>query len=255
MQSNSRNEYSTKTLKICSIILKILAVPLFFMSLMICFAFPVVGIIGCLFALMLFFAAGKTAKEAQQTINSESAYTAQLNSPLNNYVIIDFETTGLNPKTDRIIEVGAIKVRNGEIVDTYETYVNPLKHITKRVTDINGISDDTVVDAPLENDVLPEIGNFISGEIIVGYNINFDLNFLKAALDRYNVDFVPGITVDVLRLARKHITGVENYKLETVMKVLEPDFVQAHRALRDCCATKKVLDYIKQNKSINELIQ
>lgn len=200
--------------------------------------------------LLLFLASGY-----KKVIDEKIEYESHLNAPLTDYVIIDFETTGLNSKTDRIIEIGALKVANGEIADTYSTYVNPMKHITKRVTDMNGISDSTVSDAPIESDILPEFAKFIEGSVLVGYNVNFDLNFLTNMSDRCNADFTPGCTVDVLKLVRNHIAGLENYKLETVMKLIEPNFIQEHRALRDCCATKKVLDYVSENKSLRELMQ
>lgn len=246
MQKKTIDDYSASELKIFYTTFSVIA--------------TIMAIIGLallpfgLFFIVIGFAFFCQASRYKKAMKETLSYENKLKEELKDYVIIDFETTGLNPKSDRIIEIGAIKVRNNEIVDTYSTFVNPMKHIAKRITDINGISDETVVDAPFEKDVLPEIGQFITGEIIVGYNITFDLSFLSAALDRYAVDFVPGITVDVLKLARKHIAGVENHKLETVMKIMEPNYVQEHRALRDCCAIKKMLDYLKQNAPICELL-
>lgn len=247
MENKNFHDFSIKQLQVTRIFAIIVAAILIIVG---CTLMPfgiVLIVIGAAFLI--------AASSYKKAINEKTEYETNLNAPLTNYVIIDFETTGLNPKTDRIIEVGALKVANGEIVDKYSTYVNPMKHITKKVTDLNGISDATVSDAPLENDIILELCEFLSSEILVGYNINFDLTFLNAATERHGIGFIPGCTVDVLKLVRSSDLNLENHKLETVMKLIEPDFIQKHQAIEDCYSTKKILDYIGINKPIRELMQ
>ena len=163
------------------------------------------------------------------------------NIPITEYIIFDFETTGLNPRTDRVIEIAAMKVRNKQIIDTFESFVNPKKNITKIITEINGITNEMVMDAPTEEAIFPLFANYINNQTITAYNVNFDISFLDSALKRIgvaiNVDYF-----DSLKIARNIFSGVPNYKLETIMRTLIPNYIQRHRALQDCYAVKNILD-------------
>ena len=172
----------------------------------------------------------------------EQLKIADDNEPITDYVIIDFETNGLNPKSNRIIEIGAVKVSNKEVVDTFETFVNPMRNITKKITDINGITNEMVMDAPTEDVILPEFIEFVKDLPITAYNISFDLNFFEAALNRMNNHIESVLCFDALKIARANYPELPNHKLETVMQHLYPGFEQPHRALQDCFAVKHILD-------------
>lgn len=194
----------------------------------------VILIMGSLISLLML----KSEKKKKQ-INEE------MKKPILDYVIIDCETTGLNPKSNRIIEIAALKVSNGEVVDRFSTLINPQKNVTRKITQMTGITNEMLMDAPFEEDVIVDFINFIDGNVIIGYNVNFDLNFLKETLNRMNR--VIGIVhyVDMLKIARKRVEGVDDYRLETVVKKINPDFQQSHRALDDCSATKIIVNALK----------
>lgn len=164
------------------------------------------------------------------------------NPEISDYVIFDFETTGLNPKSDRIIQIGAVKIVHGEVVAKYSTYVNPMKNITKKITEINGITNEMVMDAPTEDVALPEFMEFIKKLPITAYNLSFDLNFLVAALDRIETDLGVIGCFDSLMIAKKEYPELPNHKLETVVKSISPNYCQNHDALDDCFAVKEILD-------------
>jgi len=95
------------------------------------------------------------------------------------YVVFDVETTGLSPmRGDRIIEIGAIKTKNNQVVDTLESFINPERLIPLEAQRVNNISDDMVKDAPCAGDILPQMIDFIGGACLVGHNLKFDLDFL-----------------------------------------------------------------------------
>ena len=200
----------------------------------------IVGLLTCCFGvgvILIFIGIGY--------IHSSNAYKREMESrrPLEDYIIFDLETTGLNPNSDKIIEVGAIKIVGGEVADTFSSFINPMKNISKRATAINGITNEMVQDAPIETDIIPEFGRFLVGYALVAYNINFDLGFLNAALQRCGMQLNPGGTIDALKVSKQYFHNIENYKLGTVVKAIDPDYEQTHRALDDCYAIKKILDH------------
>ena len=97
---------------------------------------------------------------------------------INNYVCVDLETTGLNPKTDRIIEIGAVKVRNGVVTDTFETLVNPGRRLEERIVTLTGIRDDMLQEQPSIREVLPDFLSFAGEDILLGHSVLFDFAFL-----------------------------------------------------------------------------
>ncbi len=183
-------------------------------------------------------------------MNSTNITPTFNNFPISDYVIIDFETTGLNPKTDRIIEIGALKIHNGEIADKFSTLVNPMKNIPKRITELTGITTDMLLDATFEEPAITDLVNFINKLPITSYNIDFDLTFFRETLNRINSVVLCNCmskvqSFDTLKIARQYFVNLENYRLETVMQSIEPDFIQTHRALDDCFSVKKILDNVQ----------
>src|SRR5262249_21157693 len=94
------------------------------------------------------------------------------------FVVLDTETTGLRPGPDRVIEVAAVRVRNGEIVDSFQSLINPGRPLPPFIVRFTGISQDMLQDAPMAREVMPDLLQFIDGAILVGHNLGFDLNFL-----------------------------------------------------------------------------
>ena len=100
---------------------------------------------------------------------------------ISDYVALDVETTGTDPRWDEIIQIGAARVRDGSITAQYETLVNPGFEIDDYISELTGITNEMLSTAPTLNDVLPDVQNFIDKDIIVGHNVNFDINFLYDA--------------------------------------------------------------------------
>ena len=120
------------------------------------------------------------------------------------YVSIDLETTGLNPKRDRIIEIGAIRVEQGQIVEEFSTFVDPGRKLEERITELTGIRDEDLADAPQLDEVFPKLLEFMGELPLLGHSILFDYSFLKkAAVDR-KITFERS-AVDTLQIARKYL--------------------------------------------------
>ncbi len=120
------------------------------------------------------------------------------------YVSRDLETTGLNPKRDRIIEIGAIRVEQGQIVEEFSTFVDPGRKLEERITELTGIRDEDLADAPQLDEVFPKLLEFMGELPLLGHSILFDYSFLKkAAVDR-KITFERS-AVDTLQVARKYL--------------------------------------------------
>lgn len=162
------------------------------------------------------------------------------------YVVFDFETTGLNcANGDEIIEIGAAKVRDGKIIETFATLVKPSISIPEEATKINNITNDMVKDAPTINLVLPDFFKFCDDAVLVAYNIDFDFGFLAIAAKKQGYNFCHK-QIDAYALARNTIKGLKNYKLITVAEYFGVDLKDAHRAVEDAVATAKV--FVKMQK-------
>jgi len=156
------------------------------------------------------------------------------------YVVLDFETTGLRAGADQIIQVGAVKYINHERVETMNQLVNPNRPISARITSLTGITNHAVRNKPTINTVIYELIEFIDDLPIVAHNAAFDMGFLYA-LDQ--TVKIPSYTViDTLKLARKAINHTPNYKLTTLAQYLKLEH-HAHDALGDCLVTAKIYQY------------
>lgn len=161
----------------------------------------------------------------------------------NDYVVFDTETTGLNHNTDKVIEMSLLKVSGGKIVDEYCTLVNPEMHIPSRSTKIHGICDDDVKDAPHYDEVGGQMVDFLGNCLIVGHNVKFDLGFLGGLLE--NVVLPEDLTwryVDTIPMAKAAYPGMEDYKLQTLVKTLGIETAGAHRAHADTLATRELFE-------------
>ena len=155
------------------------------------------------------------------------------------YVVFDLETTGFSPETNRIIEIGAVKVQNGKIVDKFSTFVNPQVPIPFRIEQLTSINDSMVIDAPVIADILPEFMKFCEGCVMVAHNADFDMSFIKKNCQRLNIDCKPTI-VDTVALARVLLPNLNRFKLDTVAKALGVSLENHHRAVDDAGCTAEI---------------
>lgn len=160
------------------------------------------------------------------------------------YVMIDIETTGLKPNNDEIIELSAIRIRDHQITQTFSTLVQPNQPISAFITNLTGITNDMVMTAPKIIQALPEFLGFLEEDIILGYNVKFDLSFIyDTAVSLYNAP-IRNDYLDVLTIARKLVTGTPNHKLGTMAKFYGISYQGAHRGLNDCFITVAVYNQL-----------
>ena len=177
------------------------------------------------------------------------------------FSVIDVETTGLSAKSNHIIEIGIVKVKNLKIIDRYETLVNPGTTIPSFITQFTGISNEDVFDAPYFEDVLEEIKEFVDDSIISGHNFSFDSSFLKYEFMRNGSEPLYNEQLCTLKLARRMFPDLRSKSLASVTKHLKLRSKSAHRALSDAEVTAraliKMIKLLKKDskiESINELI-
>lgn len=158
------------------------------------------------------------------------------------FVVLDLETTGLSPATDRITEIGAVKVCGGEVLGELRTFVHPGRPIPPAITAVTGITDAMVRDAPPIAVVLPVVVDFLGDAVLVAHNAGFDVGFLRAAAAAAGVPAPAPVVVDTARLARRVLKDeVRNYRLATLAAHLRAPTRPDHRALTDARATVAVL--------------
>jgi DNA polymerase-3 subunit epsilon len=158
------------------------------------------------------------------------------------FCVIDLETTGGSPTTSGITEIGAVKLRGGECLGTFQTLVNPGCAIPPEITVLTGITEAMVYPAPRIEQVLPTLLEFIGDAVIVGHNVRFDLGFIQAALERDDRPRLSNRSVDTVALARRLVRDeVPNCKLGTLAERLRLSHRPSHRALDDALTTGDLL--------------
>ena len=169
----------------------------------------------------------------------------ELGEPLREitFVVVDLETTGGSSLTEAITEIGAVKVRGGEVLGEFATLVDPGRSIPPQITILTGITDSMVYDAPRIGAVLPSFLEFIRGSVLVAHNAPFDVGFLKAACARLGLPWPGPAVVDTVRLARKVLSRDEapSVRLSALAPLLGARVAPDHRALTDARATVDVL--------------
>lgn len=184
--------------------------------------------------------------------NTKSVYNNKGQEINTTYCVLDLETTGFSAKTEKITEIGIMKVKNGEVIDEFSCFVNPEKHIPQRVSEVTNITDDMVKDAKTIKDVFPDVLEFLgdpNNTVIVAHNANFDVGFLKqnAINLGYKFDYT---YLDTLSLAKDLFPNYKKYKLGKIAENLGIKVEVAHRALDDVDTTVKVfrvmMDMLKE---------
>lgn len=155
------------------------------------------------------------------------------------YVVFDLETTGFSPIQDKIIEIGAVKVERGVIMERFSTFVNPKIPIPFKITQLTSITDDMVVDAETIDVVLPKFLDFIGDAVLVAHNAGFDVSFIEQNC-RYQEIEREFISLDTVALARVLLPTLSKYKLNVVAKALNISLENHHRAVDDAGATAEI---------------
>lgn len=166
----------------------------------------------------------------------------------NNYVVFDIETTGLDPEFDEIIEIGAVKIKDGIKIDTFNSLIKPEYEIDEFITELTGITNGMVENAPSIDEVLPKFMDFIRDYIIIGHNVNFDINFIYDNLEELNIPPITNDFVDTLRISRRLIPELKHHKLSDLANYFNIDTNGSHRSLKDVEITLEVL------KNLNTMI-
>ena len=157
------------------------------------------------------------------------------------YCVLDLETTGFSFRTEKITEVGIMKVKNGEVIDEFSCFVNPEKPIPQRVVEVTNITDDMVKDAETIDKVMPKILEFVGDSVLVAHNADFDIGFLKYNANELGLS-LDNTYLDTLRLAKDLFPDYKKYKLGKIAENLGIKVEVAHRALDDVDTTVKVLN-------------
>lgn len=159
------------------------------------------------------------------------------------YCVLDIETTGFNPGWDEIIEICAIKVRNNQIIDKFISLIKPENEIPSFISNLTGITNDLVKNAPSLDVILPLFIKFVQEDIILGHNVSFDLNFIsEETTNRLNQPFLNNY-IDTLPLSRRTFSDIKHHSLIALATYL-PISKPTHRAESDCIATKDLYDLI-----------
>lgn len=161
------------------------------------------------------------------------------------YVLYDLETTGTSCYYDEVIEISAVKVRKGKVVDEFNELVNPKRPIPYAAGMVNHISDEMVADAPVFSEILPEFLAFIGDDVLVGHNINsFDMKFLYRDCEKYLNQTLTNDYVDTLAVAKVCFPDWKHRRLSDLAEYYGISTAGAHRALTDCRMNQKVYELL-----------
>lgn len=157
------------------------------------------------------------------------------------YVVLDLETTGLNPATDLIIEFAAVKVRGGKVVDTFQSLCDPGFPIPPQIEMITGITTEMVRFAPNPRSVLPDFLDFVGDDFVIGHNVLFDVRFIAASAGNFKNTYI-----DTMKIFRKLHPSLPHHRLLDMVEYYGKKNESAHRALSDCFATNDCFNAMKE---------
>lgn len=181
-----------------------------------------------------------------------------LDNSLDSFVVFDVETTGFSAKNDKIIEIGAIKIKKGEIVSSFNILINPKEPLKDEIIALTGITDSMLVNQPEIGEVINDFNNFISNSILVAHNASFDISFIKNSFEKNGLNFRKPY-IDTLELSRIFYSNVRSHSLGNVAKRLGVSLENAHRAVDDAKATGeifiKLLEEGYNNNDFNETLE
>jgi DNA polymerase III subunit alpha, Gram-positive type len=157
------------------------------------------------------------------------------------YIVFDVETTGLSVVYNTIIELAAVKLQNGEVVERFERFANPHEPLSKTIMDLTGITDDMLVDAPEIDAVLRDFRKFAGDGVLVAHNARFDMGFVNAGYRKIGEAELSNPVIDTLELARFLLPELKNHRLNTICDKLGVELISHHRAVYDAEATGNML--------------
>lgn len=163
---------------------------------------------------------------------------------VSDYVVFDLETTGLEKENDKIIEIGALKYKNNELVDEFSVLINPEIKLPPVITKITGLTDEDLKAKNTIDSVLPEFISFIENLTLIAHNSEFDLGFIEENIKRLGLNMISNKNIDTVEIARTYIPKAYNYKLETLKKYFHLEY-GSHRSVDDCKTTNYVYQYCK----------
>lgn len=161
------------------------------------------------------------------------------------YTVLDIETTGFSSLHNEIIEIGALSVRGGEVVDEFSRLIKPYHRIPPKITELTGISNEDVKDCDTIEAVLPEFLRFAGDDIIVGHNVSFDMRFIYDRALFLGTAFLND-TVDTMKISKKLHGDMKHHRLSDLAERYSIKNENAHRALSDCYTTHKALREMKK---------
>ena len=176
----------------------------------------------------------------------EKSKGINLNKFVDNYVLVDIETTGFSPIKDDIIEIGAIKVEENKIINKYSQLIKINRLLSPAITRLTGITDEMLLEGKETTEVLKEFINFVNQDVIIGHNFNFDLGFLCNKKKKYLNYDLNNDYVDTMFLARRLVHDSLNYKLGTLADYFHVSYQGAHRGLKDVEITYEVYNNLRK---------
>lgn len=167
-----------------------------------------------------------------------------------NFIVVDIETTGLDPQFDEIIEIGALKIENGNVVDSFNTLVKPAYEIDDYIIELTGITNDMLENAPTIKEVIGDFYKFVGHNIILGHNVNFDINFIYDELIRFDSTELNNDFIDTMRISRYLLKSLKHHRLIDLANNYNISVSGNHRLLKDCEITLDVY-----NSMLKEIIE
>ncbi|MGQ8366883.1 exonuclease domain-containing protein [Glaciecola sp. 1036] len=167
--------------------------------------------------------------------------------PMQPYVVVDIETTGGRANQHKITEIGMVKIINGEVVDQWQSLINPQRKISKFITQLTGIDDEMVSEAPVFEEVADQIENFTKNSIFVAHNVNFDYGFIREEFNRIERIWRRPKLCTVQQM-RKYFKGLESYSLANLTKHFDISMQRHHRAMSDAMAASELLNLVNEKR-------
>ena len=179
-------------------------------------------------------------------------YASKNQNLSDDYVVFDIETTGLSKETNKIIEIGAIKIKNGEIIGEFSTLIDPKMPLTPKIIELTNITDDMLIGKPTEEEAIPKFLEFCEDFVLVAHNVSFDVGFIRTSADRILDKKINNTTLDTVELGRLLLPNLKNHKLNTIAAHFEIDLQNHHRAVDDATATAHIfLKFIEMLREIS----
>lgn len=192
----------------------------------------------------------KKTRIQQKNYNDSFTYNKILEPVVSDYIVFDFETTGMKPGVNEILEIGAVKILNNSISGVFNTLINPQQFVPYYISNLTHITNDMVEDKESIESVLPKFINFIGDLPLIAHNARFDMSFLMYNANKQNI-IINNPVLDTLYLSRKYNKECQKHNLAYLTNYFNVNLNNAHRAYYDALATNQIYQLIK--KKYNKL--